>query len=116
MPLVWFCWYLQNDLDKVKHHWNSHYIRASRYDTIKGTPDELYFLPERHGGVDNLIQAISSEQLEYLSENLIFNEVENDYQEYFDYLILNSELQMPVDWRDALDLYNAIIHIAQHGN
>lgn len=115
---LWFCFagILQNDLDKVKHHWNSHYIRASRYDTIKGRPDELYFLPERHGGVDNLIQAISSEQLEYLSENLIFNEVENDYQEYFDYLILNSELQMPVDWRDALDLYNAIIHIAQHGN
>ena len=29
--------------------WNIHHIRASRSDTLKGKPDELYFLPELVG-------------------------------------------------------------------
>ena len=102
---LWFCFagILQNYLDKVKDHWNTHYIRGSRNGIIKGRADELYFLPEEHGGIDDLIQGVPAEQFEYLSEHLVFNEVENEYEEY---LILNSELQMPVDWMDALDLYN----------
>ena len=45
---LWFCFaeLIQQDLDFVKIHWNTHYIHQSRHDTVPGKPDELYFLPE----------------------------------------------------------------------
>lgn len=48
MTCLWFCFkdILQADLDHVRDHWNTHYIRKSRHDTIPGRPDELFFLPE----------------------------------------------------------------------
>ena len=57
MECLWFCFssLLQLDLDKVKDHWNSHYIRKSRYDTVSGLPDILYFLPEYNGKQDALL-------------------------------------------------------------
>ena len=42
----------QKDVDMVKQHWNTHYIRKSRHDTVSGRPDELFFIPESHGGID----------------------------------------------------------------
>ena len=54
---LWFVFasLLQADLDYVKEHWNTHYIRKSRYDTVAGRPDSLYFLPEVNGGVSDII-------------------------------------------------------------
>ncbi|CAB3992060.1 Hypothetical predicted protein, partial [Paramuricea clavata] len=48
---LWFCFneILQQDLDFFRVHWNTHYIRQSRHDTIAGKPDELFFLPETFG-------------------------------------------------------------------
>ena len=40
---------LQFELDKVKHEWNSHFIRQPRHCTVPGIPDELYYLPHTHG-------------------------------------------------------------------
>ena len=57
MQCVWFCFsqIIQCDLDKVRDHWNSHYIRKSRFDTIAGVPDILYWLPEKVGKHDCLV-------------------------------------------------------------
>lgn len=54
---IWFCFnkLVQDDLDAVKDHWNSHRIRHSRHDTVSGRPDELFFLLEHHGDADNLL-------------------------------------------------------------
>ena len=51
---LWYCFanLLQQDLTAVKQHWNSHYIRKSRFDTVAGRPNELYFLPECTGAHD----------------------------------------------------------------
>ena len=40
MECLWFCFsnLIQQDLDHVKDHWNTHYIRRSRYDTVPGRP------------------------------------------------------------------------------
>ena len=48
---LWFCFaeLIQQDLDFVKIHWNTHYIRQSGHDTVPGKPDELYFPPENFG-------------------------------------------------------------------
>ena len=62
---LWFCFaeLIQQDLDFVKIHWNTHYIRQSGHDTVPGKPDELYFLPENFGASD-LLQPVSPEKLE----------------------------------------------------
>ena len=54
MICLWFCFkdILQADLDHVRDHWNTHYIRKSRHDTIPGRPDELFYLPENGGFED----------------------------------------------------------------
>ena len=46
MECLWFCFsgLLQDTLDNIKEQWNTHYIRGSRHDTIKGRPDSLYLI------------------------------------------------------------------------
>ena len=52
MSCLWFCFKAIFDLDHVRDHWNTHYIRKSRHDTIPGRPDELFCLPENSGFED----------------------------------------------------------------
>lgn len=64
MRCLLFCFkdVLQTDLDSVKNHWNTHYIRKSRHDTIPGRPAELYYLPENNGFQDFKF-AVTAQQL-----------------------------------------------------
>ena len=54
---LWSCFapLLQEDIEQLKEHWNTHYIPKARHDTVSGRPDSLYHLPEIHGGAINLI-------------------------------------------------------------
>ena len=54
MKCAWFVFssLLQSDLDEVRIHWNSHYIRKSHDHVIGGIPDKMFFLPETSGAVD----------------------------------------------------------------
>ena len=54
MECLWFCFssLIQHDLDTVKDHWNTHFIRGSRHETVSGRPDQLFFLPELHSAQD----------------------------------------------------------------
>ena len=56
MECLWFCFseVLQKELDEIKEHWNTHFIRKSHHDTISGRPDSLYYLPQLHGGMRSL--------------------------------------------------------------
>ncbi len=40
---LWHCFFqlLQKDLDQLAYHWNTHYIRESRFNAVNGRPDEL---------------------------------------------------------------------------
>ena len=40
---LWLCFaeLLQEDLDSVTEHWNTHCVIKSRHDTIAGVPDAL---------------------------------------------------------------------------
>ena len=42
---LWYCFsrILQEDLDLVREHWNTHRIRNSKHDTVPGRPDEFFF-------------------------------------------------------------------------
>lgn len=51
MSYLQFCFkdILQTDLDSVRDHWNTHYIRKSLHDTVPGRPDKLFYPPENSG-------------------------------------------------------------------
>lgn len=113
---LWYCFskLLQKNFDIVKEHWTTHRIRQSRNETIPGRPDELYFFPKNHGGADGLPLGVSDENLQYVTDNVLVSpDGDNISQEYFDYISNNSELNHPTDWKEAEDLYNKLIEIAQ---
>ena len=76
----WFCFTknIQKDFDVLTDHWNSHRIRKSRFETIPGRPNVLYYLPD-------LKLHLSDQQvntaLGHVSPD---NNVLNQYQEYFE--------------------------------
>ena len=109
---LWFCFsaLIQVDLDHVKDHWNSHRICNSGHSTVPGIPDELYYLPENNGGEDGLLKTISNDEIKLVADNLLqYNEEENDYQVYFEYIIENSSFQMPNNWREAEELFKELV-------
>lgn len=116
MECLWYCFssLIQKDLDITKEHWNTHSIRKSHHDTVSGRPDELFYIPELHGGEDGLLSQISPSQIQFVADNLLqYEEEENLYQEYFNYVCAGLHLQKPMTWREALLLYQRLTEIAR---
>ena len=83
----------------------SHYIGVSRYDTVKGRPSELFYLPKLHN-TEDFLAPVSAQQCDYITENyLVLAESTNECQEYFQYDFHAAGLSNPQTWREALDLY-----------
>lgn len=104
---LWFCFagLLQQHLNEMREHWNTHYIHRSRHDTVSGRPSVLYYLPEAHGGAPNLSLQVPEQQMNYASLHLVEELEDNDYQVYFNYVMENSQMQSPANWQDALRLF-----------
>lgn len=118
MECLWFCFsgIIQQDLDFVKDHWNTHTIRPSSRDTVAGKPDELFALPENKHGEDKR-HPVSAEEIEFVAEHLLqFDEQPNDYQEYFEYTLSNLDLQKGSNWTEALTLYRELLSIFEQNN
>ncbi len=116
MECLWFCFsrILQKELNTIREHWNSHYIRQSRYDTIAGKPDVLFYLPESVGAV-NHIKPVTEVQIQDMSQYCeeAQEHIENVYQEYFKFIIENElRVPLPTSWSDAYDLYQQLLAIA----
>ena len=97
MECLWFCFsgLIQQDLDKVKEHWNSHYTGGSRYDTVKGRHSELFYLSELHN-TEHFLAPVSAQQGDYITENyLALAESTSEYQEYFQYAFQAARLSNP---------------------
>jgi hypothetical protein len=103
---------LQEDLNSIKQHWNSHYIRKSRFDTVSGRPDELYFLPECSGATD-YIRPVDDANFKDMSEYCHDYEESNIFQEYFQTVREELGLPFPTNWRAVIDMYNNRCEIAQ---
>ena len=113
---LWFCFaeLLQHDLDQAREHWNTHRIRQSKSDTIPGQPDALYYLPEFQGGAVNLALPVPEREISYAQyDHLVENAVEDEYQQYFQYVIETNHVRKPVHWREALQLYHWLLQIAR---
>ena len=106
--MVLFYGLIQQDLDKVKEHWNSHCIGGSRYDTVKERPSELFYLPELHN-TEHFLAPVSAQQGDYITEKyLALAEGTNEYQGYFQYAFHAAGLSNPQTWRVAFDLYRSL--------
>ena len=119
MQCLWICFssLIQKDLDEVKEHWNTNRIRPSRFDTMSGIPDELFYLPERHGEVDELTLPISEELINYAQENFLNYEPEqNIYNEYFNFILNNIELAELQNWEEAENAYFTLMAIANNNS
>ena len=105
MECLWFSFspLIQKELDEVRRHWNSHYIRKSRHDTVAGRPDELFYLPEC---VDakNQLQAIGNAKFQDMFQYCIDYQEEYLYQEYFRTIATHGQFEEPNSWQEALDL------------
>ena len=113
MEALWFCYthIIQGDLDNVVEHWNSHYIRQSRHDTVSGIPNILYSLPDNNGKTDCLF-LVSNAQVEAMEANCQLGEqVENLYQEYFETVPMEMEIQLPANEEEALNLFQILINL-----
>ena len=114
---LWFCFsaLLQKELDNVKEHWNTHHIRPSSHSTISGRPDSLFYFPDTQGGQNNLLLDVPEPKFNYALNELVEIDNSNIYQEYFEHIILNSELEHGRDWRSALNLYKKLLSISENG-
>ena len=114
---LWYCFnkVLQADLTSVQLHWNSHYIRKSRFDTISGRPDELYFLPEC-SATNNYIKPVTDEQFEDMSHYCHEYNDDNYYQEYFSEICQQLNVGESLNWRECLNLYYRLCQIAEGQN
>ena len=117
---LWFCFnhIIQSDLDFVKLHWNTHYIRPSRHETKPGRPDELFFLPERSGG-HNQLQPVTDAKLAEIGQTFEAETTaghSQDYQDYFAYFCNEMGITRPSGWREAVGLFNQLKTLEESGN
>jgi hypothetical protein len=114
MGCLWYCFakLLQKELHTVWQHWNSHYVRRSRFDTIAGKPDELYFLPECMGA-DYHLMPVSEISFQDMSQYCHEYGETSIVQEYFQTVGDELEFSQPENWREALGMYYNLCGIAQ---
>ncbi|XP_046861247.1 uncharacterized protein LOC124454484 [Xenia sp. Carnegie-2017] len=113
MECLWFCFQsvLQNELNDIIDHWNTHYIRRSRYDTIPGVPNRLYFLPQLTGGADYIVQ-VPTDKINEMEEECEMEEGLNDYKEYFEHVMEIKGLRLPNNATEALALFQCLVETA----
>ena len=96
----------------MKEYWNTHYIRSSRHETIRGVPDILFYLSERSGGMDCLVPVSNDKIIEMDLQHQEGEEAENTYCEYFHYVMDTEGIQYPNSPDDALILFSYLIEKA----
>ena len=114
---LWYCFsgMLQADCNAVKEHWNTHYIRRSRHNTVKGRRDSLFFLPEYHGAMNNLLSSVEPSEIECVLQQIIVKQDSDEFQEYFDYVCEGLNIEAPNTWKEAFQQYEKLTHIAENG-
>ena len=110
---LWYCFsgLLQQDFNTVKQHRNTHYIRKSRFETVEGRPDELYYLPECAEATDHL-WPVSDAQFDEMSQYCHEYEENSIIQEYFQNVGEQMGLPQATNWRQALEMYHNLCEIA----
>ena len=110
---IWFCFaeLIEHGLDFVQFHWNTHYIRRSRRETVPGKPEELYYLPENFGA-SNYLHPVFHEKLDEARLKCKATDFNIDFQEYFNHVLSLLNVSKPSNWKEALSLFSYLIRVA----
>ncbi|XP_039608697.1 uncharacterized protein LOC120528585 isoform X2 [Polypterus senegalus] len=98
---------MQKDLNEFKDLWNQHRIRPSRMSACpSGIPSEIFSLPHRFQS-RNFGYVVSEEKLRQLATQCkeICNCGDETIQEYLDFIKQQYNLQTPLTWRSAVELF-----------
>ena len=111
---LWFSFsnLLQEELNEIRHQWNTHYIRQSRHDTLPGRPNELYYLPE-NVNAENHVHVVEDEKYQDMFHYCHDYQESSIYHEYFTTIFDQSEFRQPDSWNEALTLYHNLLNIAR---
>ena len=114
---LWFAFsgLLQEELEFVKEHWNTHKIRKNRYGTVSGRPDALYYLPESFGETSDLLNYVADRNYYYALKHIVGIEDENVHSEYFQYVMSELNVTYPNTWEEALELYQTLVEVNANG-
>ena len=77
----------------------------------------LFYFPERHGGVGNLLMEVPEREMYYAYEEIVQVYQYNEYQEYFEYAKEALGLpRVPVrDTQEACELYQRLMRKVEEG-
>lgn len=114
---VRFCYMslLRVELQHIRTLWNTHTIRQSSYSCCEpGKPDMLFFFPESHGSKDYRTYCNHADVTE-LRQSLSYSvqDVDCDCKELFQTLMLGGGKNLPLDLRQAEELYVYLIDHAE---
>ena len=90
--------------------WN-HHIRPSRHDCVSGSPNNLFYLPERSGG-DNNLQEVTHVKIFEREQRHAMDDEENGYKDYFHYVMKNESLQYSTNGEQAFNTFQKLMRIA----
>ena len=97
---------VQEDLDAIRTHWNTHRIRPSAGATCPpGIPDELYYLP-RQPATDQLVTQQHPLPNEVLQQIEVPSKCKDtDFEAFLQYLCNLNNWPLPHDVDSAIQLY-----------
>ena len=75
---------------------------------MAGRPNELFYLPDLHGGI-NRLQTVTDAQIHKVYENCVEAIEKSDQQEYLECAAASLAIQKPFTWRDALANYRYLV-------
>lgn len=75
----------------------------------------LYYLPEGRGGESGLLLTVPDNKINYVEHHLIERDENNEYFEYFQYVMGSLHLAKPSNWRESLQLYNRLVYVSASG-
>ena len=120
MDAVWFVFseFIQSEVDEVRAHWNSHYIRKSTFGTVSGQPEELFFLPESFVYKHRGIQITDKDIARVLEDNFLLRAEEviktsdEELCNYFRCIIFHEGLNHPpTDWAGARKIFKTVLYL-----
>ena len=72
-------------------------------------------MPEYHGAVNNLLSSVEPNEIECVFQQILVTQDTDEYQEYFDYIFEGVNIEAPTTWKEALQQYEKLTHIAEFG-
>jgi len=104
---------LKKELKNIIEHWNTHYIRHSRYNDVYGRPDVLYCLNENYG--EPIDEAKVNQIKNVVLENIPVerDERESQFFDYLDYVSSEINLRKPQSLQEGRQQFLQLLQMLE---